>query len=86
MSDEKKHDTNVGSGVAYDKNGAELKVGDLYRAPDGHVYRVNGLTVESKPGTNAQYSRDVVKVPADTPWTDSAGGLSPQPQSIIWGS
>ena len=83
---DKKHDTNVGSGVAYDKYGNELKVGDLYRTADGHVFKVHGLTVETKPGTNAEYSRDVEKVPADTPWTDTAIGLSPQPQSIIWGS
>jgi len=82
---DKKHDTTVGGGVAYDKNGNVLKVGDLYRAPDGKIYKVNGFTVETKPGTNAQYSRDVEAVPPDTPWTDSATG-SPQPQSIIWGS
>lgn len=75
-----------GGGVAYDKHGNPLLVGDLYKTADGNVYKVHGFTMEQKPGTNAEYARDVVKMPAGTPWTDSAIGLPAVPQSIVWGS
>lgn len=76
----------VGGGVCYDKHGHPIAIGDLYRAPDGRVYKAHGFTGERQPGTNAEYARDVEWMPPDTPWTDSARTKGDDDQSIIWGS
>jgi hypothetical protein len=88
LSDEK-HRPNrndAGAGEVFDKNGKAGKIGDLYRASDGRVYKMHGYAGERQPGTNAEYARDIEWVSPNTPWTDSAVGLSVDDQTIIWGS